>query len=575
MRIRSFVGVLGVAALAACGDGNGSPIDAAAPDAAPADAALEGFTALDVDCPGGPGCASAGDGVLYVGAAAVPYTPTIVETYTDENGDHEWQSDEPYDDVNGNGEFDAFWLFGGGRAATGVTTDVEARALAFRQGDTTVAIVYLDAIGLLLGDIDAIRAHPLLAGDDLDHVIIGATHAHDTPDTIGLWGKNMFTSGRVPSYIDGMITAAAQAVHAAVTSAVPAEMVIAKTLVLDDPTDITSRTLQWNQDIRDPKIFDPTLTVARFVRVDAPTTTIGTLVTWADHPEVAHFSDDPATITAHFPHWTRETIEQGLQTGDLFQLDRDLPGLGGVTVFVQGALGGQIGSIRDTAPLLPDGTPIVTENHAKDEAIGRNLGRRALEILTDDGETVTELPLTVRSAVFNARIDNSAFQTALAIGLLDNHVVVGYDPVEPLGPDNAPWLPLRGTYLQVGPLGLITVPGELHPELWVGGYDGSWSWGWDMLDDTKPNSPNLATAPQAPYLRDLVLGNPGVRFPIIAGLAEDFVGYIVPAYNYVLHPTDPYFSEADGEHYEEVFSLGPLVEQHAVHPLLELAGWGS
>jgi hypothetical protein len=273
----------GAVGLLATGCGGGSsepPVDAGPP----IDAPLEGFTALDVECPGGPGCASAGDGVLEVGAAAVPFTPTIVETYTDENGDHEYQSDEPYDDVNNNGEFDAYWLFGGARAAVGARTDIEARALALRQGDTTVALVYLDAVGLLLDDIDAIRNHPMLAGDDLDHVIIGATHAHDTPDTVGLWGRTEFVTGRVPAHIAALIDAAASAVHQAVAGLTPARMIIAKTLVLDDPEDPQSRTLQWNQDIRDPKIFDPSMTVARFVRDDAPTETIGTLINWADPP---------------------------------------------------------------------------------------------------------------------------------------------------------------------------------------------------------------------------------------------------------------------------------------------------
>jgi hypothetical protein len=70
-----------------------------------------------------------------------------------------------------------------------------------------------------------------------------------------------------------------------------------------------------------------------------------------------------------------------------------------------------------------------------------------------------------------------------------------------------------------------------------------------------------------------MLGNPGVEYPILAGLAQDYCGYIVPAYNYVLHPSNPYIEEADGEHYEETYSLGPDVEKHAHHPLLQLAGW--
>ena len=59
----------------------------------------------------------------------------------------------------------------------------------------------------------------------------------------------------------------------------------------------------------------------------------------------------------------------------------------------------------------------------------------------------------------------------------------------------------------------------------------------------------------------------------IHGLAQDFVGYIVPAYNYVLHPTSPYLDEADGDHYEETYSLGPEVERHVVHPIMALVGF--
>jgi hypothetical protein len=61
-----------------------------------------------------------------------------------------------------------------------------------------------------------------------------------------------------------------------------------------------------------------------------------------------------------------------------------------------------------------------------------------------------------------------------------------------------------------------------------------------------------------------------VRYPVLAGCAEDYVGYVVPKYNYALDPQDPYLVEAEGDHYEEVYSLGPDVEQHVVHPILQL-----
>jgi hypothetical protein len=70
-----------------------------------------------------------------------------------------------------------------------------------------------------------------------------------------------------------------------------------------------------------------------------------------------------------------------------------------------------------------------------------------------------------------------------------------------------------------------------------------------------------------------VLANPGVRYPVLAGLAEDYIGYIVPKYNYVLDAANPYLTEAAGDHYEETYSLGPEVEDQAVNPILDLVAW--
>ena len=347
------------------------------------------------------------------------------------------------------------------------------------------------------------------------------------------------------------------------------------TKLLNDPANPMSKTDDWNQDIRDPIIFDPTLTIARFVKQSDPNTTIGTLVNWADHPEVAHFSEtDPATITAHYPHWLRDSVENGVTPAESIYAQSNLAGLGGVTVFVQGALGGQIGSIRGTHPPGPGGVPMTVESHAMDQALGVNAAAKALTALKT-GETVSDLPLSVTSASYNARIDNVLFQVAFIVKVLGPHALVGYDASQAIDDTNTPWLPLRATYLQIGPLGIVTVPGELHPELWVGGYDQSWTWGYPFYDPNKANLPKFDEVPQPPYMRDLVLAHPGVKYPVVAGLAEDYIGYIVPAYNYALDPNSPYINEAEGDHYEEVYSLGPFVEQHAIHPVLQLLQYRS
>jgi hypothetical protein len=393
--------------------------------------------------------------------------------------------------------------------------------VVFAQGDTKVALVYIDAIGLLAGDIDTIRNDPRVAAAGVDHVVVGSIHAHDAVDTIGLWGPQALVSGYNAAFNARLIDAAARAVVDAAGAAAPAHLVIAKTLLLNTPGDPQSRTDHWNKDIRDPVIFDPTLTVARFVRADNPTTTIATVVNWADHPEMSAFGPNNLLVSSHYVHYLRDKIEGGVGAPWL----DPIAGIGGITVFVQGALGGQIGSIRDAPVPGPDGTPITASGHPKEEALGTNLARRSLQILRDEGETVSELPLSYRTARFHAQINNTGFQVAFIIGLLAPHPLVGYDPSQTIAPGNEPWIPMRATYLQVGPLAIITCPGELHPELWVGGYDGSWSWGWPIMDTTKPNTPDLATAPMAPYLRDVVLANPGVRYPVLAGLAMDYVGH--------------------------------------------------
>ncbi|MBA3465251.1 MAG: hypothetical protein H0T46_35295 [Deltaproteobacteria bacterium] len=563
--VRGFLLVFAVLLLVACGDNDSKPNDAGV------DARLEGFDKPDLVCPGSPECGSAGDGVLKVGVAKRAWTPVNFETYTDENGDREYQTSEPYTDKNGNGKFDGVWLFGGGRAAQSVESDVEARAMAFVQGDMTFVVVYIDSIGLLASDMDIIRKDPQLAGLGIDHILIGATHAHDAPDTMGLWGPTATATGRQPFVLARLYSESVAAIKEAVTTAQPAQMVIASTKLINDPANLTSKTDDFNKDIRDPVIMDPTLTIARFVKVGQPNVTIGTLVNWGDHPEVSHNdSSVEARITAHFPHWLRLKIETGVTTAESKYAATNLPGLGGITVFVQGALGGQIGSLRGTHPPGPDGTPITVLSSAMDMAIGVNAAAKALTALEQSGESVSELPLSFKSAAFSARIENTFLHVAFLIGLVGPHPLAGYNEDETIDVGNYPWIPLRSTYVQVGPLGLISAPGELHPELWVGGYDGSWSWGWPLYDPMKMNPPKFDEAPKPPYMRDLVLAHSGVRYPILAGLGEDFVGYIVPAYNYVLDDENPYIVEAEGDHYEEVYSTGPLCEQHVVHPILEL-----
>ena len=514
-------------------------------------------------CPGRDHCRAPGDNRLYVGAGRALINPTLVETeFEDRNGDHEWQRNEPFTDVNGNGRFDAFWMagFGNARAARGIHDDLEVRAIAFRYNDTTVALAVLDAVGYFINDMDAVRADPMLAGLGIDRVIIGATHVHEGVDTIGLWGPTASQTGLNRDYQTLTHQRVAQAVRQAVMSLRPARMRVVQAA----PTDAMGDTRGYVNDTRDPVIYDPTLTVVRFTEADSPQTPIATWINWSAHPEYAGSRNDQ--ISADYVHWLREVTEMG-------DAARGLPGLGGTTVFVNGALGGQVGPGGTRVPGA-DGMVVANAGLPKAEAAGRNIGRFALEALARDGVDVPtgDLSLSYRTAPVAAEVENIGYHAYYLTNVFARDLLY-FDMARPFDETNVPWVRSRVTYLQVGPVGTVTAPGELHPDLWVGTRDLRWSWGQPPLTPMLPNSPDLSAAPAPPYLRDLVLMNPGVRYAFVTGLAEDFLGYIVPTYNFLLDPVTPYLNEPAGDHYEETNSIGPGSQRFLYAPMESIVRW--
>lgn len=498
---------------------------------------------------------------LSVGVGKQLINPTLVETeWDDQNGDGLWdQQSEPFTDTNNNGVFDAIWMagFDNGRPAKGINDALEVRAIAFRNGDVTVAICILDTVGYFIDEMDLIRADPKVQALGIDHLLIGSTHVHEGVDTVGLWGPNPLQSGINPEYQALTRDRAALAIEEAVNSLKPARMRVAQRLAVDPATDST---LAYVNDTRDPIIYDPTLTVAQFVDDGDPTKTIATLLHWAAHPEYAGSKNN--MLSADYVHWLRDVVDDGLPA-------EGLAGLGGTSVFVNGALGGQVGPGGGVAPIGADGMPIPQAGLAKAEAAGTTVAKLALAAITEDGKDAASSEIVVRTKEIYGRVDNLGYLFLADAGVLARPFYM-YDPSMPIGPDNPPWVRSQVSYLQVGPVAMITAPGELHPELWVGGYDGSWSFGQMILNEPV-NAPDLNMAPEAPYLRDLMLMNQGVEYPLVAGLTQDFLGYIVANFNYVLNPDTPYFADADGDHYEETNSIGPLCEEHLQHPMMELA----
>jgi hypothetical protein len=139
---------------------------------------------------------------LRAGAASVVTTPAV-EPFTDANRNQQRDENEPFQDLNGNGQWDPVWLAGyrGDRPALRVHDDLSVRALALSEGKNTVLFIAVDCVGYLFDEIS--RVKKILQekhGLDPSRILIAATHDHSGPDTIGLWGPGG-KSGRDPAYL--------------------------------------------------------------------------------------------------------------------------------------------------------------------------------------------------------------------------------------------------------------------------------------------------------------------------------------------------------------------------------------
>src|SRR5580698_7153856 len=78
--------------------------------------------------------------------------------------------------------------FGQNRKATKVHDAISARAVVLADGSTKIALVSVDVVGLFHPTIERLREK--LPG--FKYVLVSATHNHEGPDTLGLWGASPF-----------------------------------------------------------------------------------------------------------------------------------------------------------------------------------------------------------------------------------------------------------------------------------------------------------------------------------------------------------------------------------------------
>ena len=534
----------------ACGDDDGATGDAGpAVDAGPADAGEPPFT-VDSYCPGAEGCPAGGDPTLLVGAAMREITPSLEgrdRMTLDTNGDGIW---DPFDgdefkDVDEDGLFDPVFIagFGSPRPASDIHDPQWARAIVLQQGETTMALVALDTFSIFIDDTDAIRA---MVGDEVDFLTTCATHTHQGADTLGIYGLGESSSGAELSYLQHVREQAAAAVREALEELRPAHVQYASFRFRDQP----GGTTRYVSDARHPRIIDDEARIARFLDAEDEST-IATFVNFGAHAE--YWGDENTNLSSDFPHFLRDATENGVAGPD----GEEVPGVGGMTAFCQGAIGSQIGP-GEITPETWEGEALPDESRETMEVVGRQMGYFVLQALGEDGGSVTDetAELGFRQRRFFVDVQNRGFHVAILNDLFLRESY-GWDEDQLLRPGvNEPDILTEVAVVDIGRLQMIWVPGEIDPALFVGGYDGT-SYtpeDVDFIDDDLENPPDIALAPEGPYLRDLARED--AEYVGIVSLGSDQIGYFLPDFDYVLDARNPYIDEAPGDHYEETVSVG-------------------
>lgn len=389
--------------------------------------------------------------------------------------------------------------FGNNRVATGVHDDLWARCLALRTGHEPVVLCAVDLIGLFHDDVQMVRAAAPGA-----RVIVAATHVHQGPDTMGQWGPKQTVSGLDEAYNAFVVSETAAAAREAVARLTPVRMFPAAVT----PPDVAA----YYDDTRPPVVHDPE--ILSLVFRDRRSRAVATLVNWNNHPEA--LGSRNTLITSDYVHYTRQMLEEA--------------GFGTV-VFINGALGGMQSPLGAKVVDPDTGRPAPKDSFRFAEIVGRYAARHVIESQKKVKSAAVDL-VEYRERQARFPVANQGFLMAAKLGLFGGRKAFSD------GGTTAPVGYLRIARDGTPVVEAALVPGELYPELSVGGA---------VCD---PN----ADYPDAPVEKPLkkMLSAP---FRMLFGLANDEIGYILPKCQWDEKP--PFTFGAARRWYGEVNSTGP------------------
>jgi hypothetical protein len=305
---------------------------------------------------------------------------------------------------------------GPGREVKEKRGDLFVRAVVVQQGGTRVAFASVDSLGWPGVLCDRVRSR--VASVPNENIIIGATHTHGAPDSYGFPDLRGETSADM-DYIDWVCTQMAEAIEEAAAGLRPA---LLRTAVGE-----AAGKIAYNYYA--PQLYDPRCGVIQVLEKDGGQP-IATLVNYAIHPEVM--------------------LSQPVLTPDLCGplYDRIEAQGGGMAIFFNSAQGGMVTADNRG----PDGRSMEVWDECV--RIGTALADEALRIIAD--APAQEAPgLYCAAKTVNFPIDSRMILSVMRRSPLSMGVEMSDPPV----------LPTRLNLVNLGSVQIVTMPGEVLPNI--------------------------------------------------------------------------------------------------------------
>jgi hypothetical protein len=302
--------------------------------------------------------------------------------------------------------------------------ELTARAMVFRAGGETVAVVSVDLLGFpsVLGD----RARALVPRLAPESILIGATHTHSAPDCYAYPdGKGGHTGSL--DYMQFVSEQVALAINEALDRLRPAELRVA--------SGEAKGKIAYNYYA--PDLYDRRASVLQVRGLDGKA--IGTLVNYAIHPEVMG-------------------SDQGILSPDLVGplYDRIEKAAGGIALFMNGAQGGMVTADNRNLEQAPRDALRAywtdSRTWSECERIGGLLAAESLRLI--DSAAWQKSP-TVRTDSMEVRFPVESAEMW--------QVVEGSPLKYPHRPDRT--VGTRVNLVDLGNAQILTIPGEALPNI--------------------------------------------------------------------------------------------------------------